>query len=172
MGWIPRWGSLWMAFPSASAPHLVSVTPSMGIVFPLLRRIKVSTLWSSFFLRFMCYANCILDNLTFWTNIHLSVSAYHVCSYVIGLPHSGWYFQVPSIFYVFVCVCLFVCLFVFWDRVSLCSPGCPGTHFVDQAGFKLRNLPASASQVLGLKACTTTAQLLLYTFKEKKGPHV
>jgi hypothetical protein len=24
-------------------------------------------------------------------------------------------------------VCLFVC-FVFWDKVSLCSPGCPGTH--------------------------------------------
>jgi hypothetical protein len=43
----------------------------------------------------------------------------------------------------------FVCLFcfVFRDRVSLCSPGCPGTHFVDQAGLELRNLPASASQV-------------------------
>ena len=41
---------------------------------------------------------------------------------------------------------------VFWDRVSLCSPGCPGTHSVDQAGLKLRNPPASASQVLRLKA--------------------
>jgi hypothetical protein len=30
---------------------------------------------------------------------------------------------------------------VFRDRVSLCSPGCPGTHSVDQAGLKLRNLP-------------------------------
>jgi hypothetical protein len=39
---------------------------------------------------------------------------------------------------------------------SLCSPGCPGTHFVDQAGLELRNLPASASRVLGLKACATT----------------
>jgi hypothetical protein len=47
-------------------------------------------------------------------------------------------------------------LFLFFrDRVSLCSPGCAGTHFVDQAGLKLRNLPASASQVLGLKACAT-----------------
>jgi hypothetical protein len=26
MGWIPRWGSLWMAFPSVSAPHFVSVS--------------------------------------------------------------------------------------------------------------------------------------------------
>jgi hypothetical protein len=31
---------------------------------------------------------------------------------------------------------------VFQDRVSLCSPGCPGTHSVDQAGLKLRNPPA------------------------------
>jgi hypothetical protein len=45
----------------------------------------------------------------------------------------------------------FVCLFVlfFWDRVSLYSPGCPRTHFVDQAGLNLRNPPASASRVLG-----------------------
>jgi hypothetical protein len=48
---------------------------------------------------------------------------------------------------------------VFRDRIPLYSPGCPGTHFVDQAGLKLRNLPASASQVLGLKACATTPGL-------------
>jgi hypothetical protein len=56
---------------------------------------------------------------------------------------------------VFLQLFFFVCLF-FRDRVSLCSPGCPGTHFVDQAGLKLRNSPASASRVLGLKACATT----------------
>jgi hypothetical protein len=54
-----------------------------------------------------------------------------------------------------------VCLvLVFRDRVSLCSPGCPRTHSVDQVGLELRNLPVSDSQVLGLKACTTTTQLL------------
>ncbi|GAB1292261.1 Ras GTPase-activating-like protein IQGAP1 [Apodemus speciosus] len=42
------------------------------------------------------------------------------------------------------------------NRVSLYCPGCPGTHSVDQAGLELRNPPASASQVLGLKACATT----------------
>ncbi|GAB1300807.1 Serine/threonine-protein kinase 38 [Apodemus speciosus] len=42
--------------------------------------------------------------------------------------------------------------------VSLYSPGCPGTHSVDQAGLELRNPPASASQVLGLQACATTAR--------------
>jgi hypothetical protein len=65
MGWMPRWGSLWMVTPSDSALNFVSVTPSMGILFPLLRRI-----------------------LSFWANIHLSVSGYYVCSFVIGLPHS------------------------------------------------------------------------------------
>jgi hypothetical protein len=50
----------------------------------------------------------------------------------------------------FVCLFVFVCLF-FQDRVSLYSPGCPGTHFVDQAGLELRNPLASSSQVLGLK---------------------
>jgi hypothetical protein len=49
--------------------------------------------------------------------------------------------------------------FFFWgggfrDRVSLYS--CPGTHSVDQAGLELRNLPASASRGLGLKACATS----------------
>jgi hypothetical protein len=43
----------------------------------------------------------------------------------------------------------------FRDRASLCSPGCPGTHSVGQADLEPRNPPASASQVLGLKACAT-----------------
>jgi hypothetical protein len=59
---------------------------------------------------------------------------------------------------------LFIYFWVFRDRVSLCSPGCPGTHFVDQAGLKLRNPPASASQVLGLKAYTTTPGLFIYFY--------
>jgi hypothetical protein len=53
-----------------------------------------------------------------------------------------------SFFFVSFCFC-------FRDRVSLCSPGCPGTHFANQAGLELRKLPAFASQVLELKACTT-----------------
>lgn len=37
-----------------------------------------------------------------------------------------------------------------WILKSFCS--CPGTHSIDQSGLELR--PASASQVLRLKACT------------------
>jgi hypothetical protein len=50
---------------------------------------------------------------------------------------------------------IFFIFFIFRERVSLYSSGCLGTHFVDQAGLKLRNPPASASRVLELKACAT-----------------
>jgi hypothetical protein len=89
IGWIPRWGSLWMAIPSVSALIFASGTLSMGILFPILRRLEVSTLWSAFFLSFMCFANYILSMLSFWANIHLPVSAYHVFSFLVGLPHLG-----------------------------------------------------------------------------------
>jgi hypothetical protein len=55
----------------------------------------------------------------------------------------------------------FFFFFFFQDKVSLCSPDCPGTHSGDQAGLELRNSPASASQVLGLKACTTTPSIMV-----------
>jgi hypothetical protein len=77
------------------------------------------------------------------------------CIYFLGGGGVGFFF-----------VYLFIYLFilVFRDRVSLYSLGCPGPHFVDQAGLELRNMPISASQVLGLKACATTALLNLYSY--------
>jgi hypothetical protein len=42
-----------MVHPFVTAPNFVSVTPSMGVLFPFLRKGKVSRLWSSFFLNFM-----------------------------------------------------------------------------------------------------------------------
>jgi len=67
-------------------------------------------------------------------------------------------------------VCLFVCflvlVLVFRDKVSLCSPGCPGTHSVDQAGLELRNPPASASQVLRLKACATMPSKVCFFLRQ------
>ena len=96
MGWIPGYGSLWMDHPFITAPNFISVTLSMGILFPLLRTIELSTLCSSFFVIFLCFANCILGILSFWANIQISLSVYHECSFVIGLPHSE-YFLAPSI---------------------------------------------------------------------------
>jgi hypothetical protein len=75
-------------------------------------------------------------------------------SIIVGKPGlHGMYSRKKQV----ICFCLmlgFFCLFVFYfcfcfcffqDRVSLYSPGCPGTQ----------NLPASPSQVLRLKATTT-----------------
>jgi hypothetical protein len=90
-----------------------------------------------------------------------------------------------SLLNVCVCVCVYVCvcfiryflsfflsflcfvLFCFsrqGDRVSLYSPGCPATHFVDQAGLELRNPPASVSRLLraGIKGVHHHAWLSLF----------
>lgn len=40
---------------------------------------------------------------------------------------------------------------VLFETVSLCVPGCPGTHCVDHAVLELRNSPVSASPSAGLK---------------------
>jgi hypothetical protein len=91
-------------------------------------------------------------------NIHLCITAesksIYICSWRNNLSLSV---SVMSLGFVCLFV-LFVCLsvLVFRDRVSLCSPGCPGTYFVDQTGLKLRDPPVSASRVLGLKACATS----------------
>ena len=46
---------------------------------------------------------------------------------------------------IFLFGCLVHWFLAFQDRVSLCSPACPETYFVDQADLKLRNSSASAS---------------------------
>ena len=97
MGCIPLWTSLWMVFPSVSVPHFICVSAPMGILSPLLRRTKVSIFWSSLFLSFVLSVNFILCFPSFWSYIHFSVSAYHVCCFMIRLRHSGWHFLLPSI---------------------------------------------------------------------------
>ena len=67
---------------------------------------------------------------------------------------SNWPFVFVSYLFIFI-LFYFILFYFFRDRVSLCIPGCPGTHSVDQAGLELRDPPASASWVLGLKACAT-----------------
>jgi hypothetical protein len=64
-----------------------------------------------------------------------------------------------------LCSLISVLSFYFWDRVSLCSPGCHKTCSIDQAGFELWDWPASASSVGRLRACrTTTAWPVLPSF--------
>ena len=76
-----------MVHPFVLALNFVSATPSIDILFPILGRNEVSMSLSSFLL-FLCFVSCILGILGFWANTNLSVSAYQVTSFVIGLPHS------------------------------------------------------------------------------------
>jgi hypothetical protein len=91
-------------------------------------------------------------------NVHIyyKVSLWLQCFMSLRIWGLGWMFSslnsLCASIYLFI---YFLFCFVFRDRVSLYSPGCPGTHFVDQTGLELRNPPASASWVLGLKACAT-----------------
>jgi hypothetical protein len=70
------------------------------------------------------------------------------------------------LFLTLFCFCfsfLLFCFVLFFETAFLCV-ALSGDNSVDQAGLELRNPPASASQVLGLKACATTAQLFLNSY--------
>jgi hypothetical protein len=64
-------------------------------------------------------------------------------------------FSIPvHIFFYFVCLFVFEILKQGFSVLVVLE-----LTLLDQAGLELRNPPALASQVLGLKACATTAQL-------------
>jgi hypothetical protein len=73
--------------PPLFLPSLYHPLPPVSILFPLLRRTQAFTLWSSFFLSFIWSMSGIMGIPSFLPNIHLSVSAYHVCSLFSRLPH-------------------------------------------------------------------------------------
>ena len=91
MGWIPHVRQS-LDGPSFRLSSKLWLCNSLHRSFvPNSKKGEVSTLWSSFFLSFMCLANYILylGYPRFGANIHLSVSTYCVSSFVIGLPYSG-----------------------------------------------------------------------------------
>jgi|UPI00001C5612 hypothetical protein len=81
------------------SPYKVPSFPLIPVItfFSLICMIETSTLWSSYFLNFIWFMGYIVSILSFWATIYLTLSAYHVCSFVSRLPHSGLYFLVPSI---------------------------------------------------------------------------
>jgi hypothetical protein len=98
--------------------------------------------------------------------LYAHVGHIHVCMLVqmsVGLFLLVTVFLPVLFFFFFFVFFFFFFWFLFFSRqVSLYRPGCAGTHSVDQACLELRNPPASASQVLGLKACATNAQLFIF----------
>ena len=82
----------------------------------------------------------------------LHLSGIHVHTHTEGregIKQFLKYFLLP--FFLFFLSFFFFFFLVFRDRVSLYSPGCPATHFVDQASLELRNLPASGLLGAGIK---------------------
>jgi hypothetical protein len=70
-----------------------------------------------------------------------------------------------QLFFLFLfCFVLFCFLLLLGDRISLCSPSCPGTSCVHHAGTELRDAHSSIFWLLGLKTWATTAQLLNFLF--------
>jgi len=61
MGWIPRWGSLWMTFSSVPAPLFVPVFLPMRILFSLIQR----RIWNIHILVFLLLELCIVFELFF-----------------------------------------------------------------------------------------------------------
>jgi hypothetical protein len=55
--------------------------------------------------------------------IYIHIHVHHIYAYTLHM-------HIHTVFFVF-------CFLFFRDRVSLYSPGCPGAHFVDQAGLEL-----------------------------------
>jgi hypothetical protein len=55
-------------------------------------------------------------------------------------------------------------VFVFGDKVCLCSPGCPGPHSVDQAGLELTELCLPST---GIKRYTITAHIIFFSLMLK-----
>jgi hypothetical protein len=138
---------------------------------------------SSIYHLYHLYTHMCIQDVISHTHTHLSLlslsSIYHLYHLFTSVCLS-----VSPPLSLSLCVCVCVCVyfpttnsiptstvlfcFVFpRDRIFLYSPGCPGTHFVDQAGLEFRNPSASVSQVLGLKACaaaaTTTTQQQFYS---------
>ena len=57
------------------------------------------------------------------------------------IPSGGIFFPFVVVLFHFCYVFWFVLVLVYWDKVSLCSSGCPGTHSVDhQGGLKLTEI--------------------------------
>jgi hypothetical protein len=90
----------------------------------------------------------VSTHFSLWGLVAIS-NCIDILSIVLFLTHQYFPFWKSKYF-----VVLFVWLVL--DLVFLCSLGCPGTHYVDEASLELRDLPASASQVLALKTCAST----------------
>jgi hypothetical protein len=69
--------------------------------------------------------------------------------------------MISFVLFCFVLFCFVLFCFVLFETWFLCVALAVLELTGDQDGLELRNPPASVSQVLGLKVCTTTAQPMI-----------
>ena len=160
-----------------------------NIIFPLfqitLRKNILLFLWLSNILLYI-YMNYIHTVQLFYFFISWSTfglipyfdnceKLYWIYEYIFNINNLyllGTYSRMNFMGYYLVGFFLFVCFlfFVFRDRVSLYSPSCPGTHFIDQAGLDRKWTQKSACLCVsaGIKGVWHHAQLpswiLVYLF--------
>lgn len=90
-----------------------------------------------------------------WTGGFLSSAA---PASAAAAPSSNFYLDLASkgnILYTFLHFCYLFIWVLFWDMVSLPSPGYPRSHCEDQIGLELTDPPGSGSHVLELKGRTS-----------------
>jgi hypothetical protein len=88
------------------------------------------------------------------------------CVWKTLLPWSHSPLLALRIFFIYLFIYLFIYIYFWFFETGFLGVALAVLEltFVDQAGLELRNPPASASRVLGLKARTTTAWRLLKSF--------
>jgi hypothetical protein len=114
------------------------------------------------------HRSCYLSSLELQVYVYFVSSCWKAISWAVhclSIPQSKdtWWFHFSAIISTAAMRILLKCsiLFLFWffqDSVSLCSPSCPGTLSVYEAGPKLTEIHLPCLQGLELKAYTTTAQ--------------
>ena len=120
------------------SPHTINQSPQSSLSRPdiihRLRKLGQECLWGSIILTPTEINDLITIYWLFWTWIQMAASLLAII--VILASYAGKFL---SFFFFNCCNCCWFSLF-FWGRVSLCSPGYPGTHSVDKAGLGLTEI--------------------------------
>jgi hypothetical protein len=124
----------------------------------MLASLSASSLFSSLLFSSLLFSSLLFSSLLFASLRFASLRFSSLSSLPLPSPPFSSSPLSSAFFFFF--------FFFSFSRVSLCSPGCPGTHSVDQAGLEPRNPPASAFPSAGVKGVRHHAQLVLslYSF--------
>jgi hypothetical protein len=94
--------------------------------YPLIRQLPKIITWIYIYTHIYIYINIYVYIYTYtytYTHTHIHTYTYtHIHTYIHARTHTYIHTCIHT------CVCMFILLFS-WDRVSLCSSGCPRTHF-------------------------------------------